>query len=221
MGTDSGWRVQGLGPKEKFSKHPLPTRNLGKGREGPLSLDQTPPAWEEMGKWGRPGRREEPQREKDGLFLLVILGAPWPPPATWPRPACPAISASPRQRNRLALAVRACTECPPQPLRSRSPWRAPAPPGSGGARVWQGLCSDPSGRPAPFPCGRGRLPGTAAALVRRRGRGHPTRLVIINPDTWRPHPPTPVTASPPSPGTSGLGLCKGDSEEPSKNKVPS
>lgn len=136
-------------------------------------------------------------------------------------PACPAISASPRQRNRLALAVRACTECPPQPLRSRSPWRAPAPPGSGGARVWQGLCSDPSGRPAPFPCGRGRLPGTAAALVRRRGRGHPTRLVIINPDTWRPHPPTPVTASPPSPGTSGLGLCKGDSEEPSKNKVPS
>lgn len=74
MGTDSGWRDQWLGPKENFSKHLLPTRNLGKGREGPLSLDQTPPAWEEMGKRGRPGRREEPQREEDGLFLLVILG---------------------------------------------------------------------------------------------------------------------------------------------------
>lgn len=176
-----------------------------------------------MGKWGRPGRREEPRREKAGLFLVVILGAPWAPPAPWPRPACPAISAPPRQRKRLRLAVATCTECPPQPLRSRSAWRAPAAPGPGGARVGRALCPDPSGRPAPFPCGR--PPGTPAALVRRRSRRHPTLLVIINPDTWPPRPPTPVPASatppPPSPSTSGLGLRKGDSEAPSKNKLPS
>lgn len=81
------------------------------------------------------------------------------------------------------------------------------------------LCSDPSRRPAPFRCGRGRPPWTAAALVRRRGQGHPTRLVIINPDTWRPHPRNTCPCLPPtSPSTSGLGLRKGDSEAPSENK---
>lgn len=137
--SDLGGKEQWVerSPLISLSKHFLPTRNLGKGREGPLSLDQTPTAWEEMRKWGTPERREEPQREKAGLFSIVILGAPWTPPAPWTLLACPAISAPPRQRIRLPLAVLvpACTECPLQPLRSRSPSRAPAPPGSGGARV--------------------------------------------------------------------------------------
>ena len=62
VGRDSGWRDQGLGPKEKFSKHPLPTRNLGKGREAPLSLGQSPPAWEEMGDTWEEGGTPEGKR---------------------------------------------------------------------------------------------------------------------------------------------------------------
>lgn len=72
-------------------------------------------------------------------------------------------------------------------------------------------------RPSPVPCGRGQPPGRASLV--RTHRGLQSRLVIINPDTWRP-PPKHLSPCPSIPSAPGLGLCRGDSKACSKNKLP-
>ena len=81
LGQDSEGSNQGLGPKEKsFLNSPPPTRTSGEAERSPLSLDQCSLPRKKGG--GRPRRREELQRERNILFFVSMLGAPWFP-APW------------------------------------------------------------------------------------------------------------------------------------------
>lgn len=71
--------IRGWVPRKGFLRSPLPPRNLGRGREGPFTLGQSPSVWEEVG-----GDKRTPKKMEEGrtVGLECPQSQSWRPPAS-------------------------------------------------------------------------------------------------------------------------------------------